>query len=163
MDTGVNVCRACFDILDTHVSDAYKTTPAGSLHTVGWNLMMLTNKIVDQLMLTYGKPTPHAVCQNNVTFFSAYNPKDPPELLFKRITDCQEVAIVAKVPYRMEQLIMKVINLFTHVGIYQVNAHMRHCNSRAANCTHRAYHARLDYSITFRHSDFMQSRMQSPF
>jgi hypothetical protein len=53
-------------------------------------------------MLTYGKPTPDAVHQNNVTFFSAYNPKDPPELLFKHITDCQEVAIVAKVPYTMD-------------------------------------------------------------
>ena len=30
MDTGVKVCRACFNILDTHVSDVYKTTPAGS-------------------------------------------------------------------------------------------------------------------------------------
>ena len=118
MDTGVNVCRACFDILDTHVSNAYNTTPAGSPHTVGWNLMMLPNEIFDQLMLTYGKPTPDAVRQNNVMFFSAYNPQDPPELLFKRIADCQEVAIVAKVPYTTEQLLMNVVDLFTRAGIY---------------------------------------------
>jgi hypothetical protein len=97
MDTGVNVCQACFDILNTHLSNAYKTAPAGSPQTLGWNLTMLPNKIFDQLRLTYGKPTPDAVRQNYVTFFSAYNPKDPPKLLFKRITDCQEVAIVAKV------------------------------------------------------------------
>ena len=118
MDTGVNVCRACFDILDTHISNAYKTAPAGSPHTVGWNLTMLPNEIFDQLMLTYGKPTPDAVCQNNVTLFSTYNPKYPSELLFKRVTDCQEVAIVAKVPYTTKQLLMNVANLFTCVGIY---------------------------------------------
>ena len=102
MDTGVNVCRACFDILDTHVSDAYKTPPAGSPHTIGWNSTMLPNKIFDQLMLTYGKPTPDAVRKNNAMLFSAYNPQDPPKLLFKCIADCQEVVIVAKVPYTME-------------------------------------------------------------
>jgi hypothetical protein len=118
MDTGVNVYRACFNILDSHVSNAYKTAPAGSPHTVGWNSTMLPNKIFDQLMLTYGKPTPNAVRQNNVMFFSAYNPQDPPKLLFKRITDCQEVAITAKVPYTTEQLLMNVVNLFTRAGIY---------------------------------------------
>ena len=51
-------------------------------------------------------------------FFSAYNPQDPPELLFKRIADCQEVAIVAKVPYTTEQLLMNVVDLFTRAGIY---------------------------------------------
>ena len=118
MDTGVNVCRACFDILDAHISDAYKTAPSGSPNTVGWNSTMLPNEIFDQLMLTYGKPTPDAVRQNNVMFFSAYNPQDPPELLFKRIADCQEVAIVAKVPYTTEQLLMNVVDLFTRAGIY---------------------------------------------
>jgi hypothetical protein len=34
-------------------------------------------------MTTYGKPTPDAVRQNNLTFFLAYNSMDPPELLFK--------------------------------------------------------------------------------
>ena len=62
-------------------------------------LVMLLNEIFDQLMTTYVKPTPNAVHQNNITFFSAYNPKDPPKLLFKRVADCQEVVIVAKVPY----------------------------------------------------------------
>jgi hypothetical protein len=118
MDTGVNVCQAFFDILDAHVSNAYKTATTGSPNTVGWNSTMLPNKIFDQLMLTYGKPTPDAVRQNNVMFFSAYDPQDPPELLFKRIADCQEVAIVAKVLYTTEQLLMNVINLFTRAGIY---------------------------------------------
>jgi hypothetical protein len=97
-DTGINLCRAVFDVLNAHVSDAYKTSPPGSPNTIGWNSTMLPNKIFDQLMTTYGKPTPDAVRQNNLIFFSTYNPKDPPELLFKRLADCQEVAIVAMVP-----------------------------------------------------------------
>jgi hypothetical protein len=100
MDTGVNVCQACFDILNTHVSNGYKTASAGSPHTVGWNSTMLPNKIFIQLMLTYGKPTPDAVCQNNLMFFSMYNSQDPPKLLFKRITDCQEVFDRGKSPIR---------------------------------------------------------------
>ncbi len=79
---------------------------------------MLPNKIFDQLMTAYGKPTPDAVRQNNVSFFSACDPKDPPELLFKHILDCQEVAIVTKVPYTMEQLLMNVVDLFTRSGIF---------------------------------------------
>jgi hypothetical protein len=118
MDTGVNVCQACFDILDTHVSNAYKTAPTGSPNTVGWNSTMLPNEIFDQLMLTYSKPTPDAVRQNKVMFFSAYNPQDLPELLFKCIADCQEVAIMAKVPYTTEQLLMNAVDLFTRAGIY---------------------------------------------
>ncbi len=69
-------------------------------------------------MRTYSKPTPNAVRQNNVMFFSAYNPQDPPKLLFKRIADCQEVAILEKVPYTTEQLLMNVVDLFTRAGIY---------------------------------------------
>jgi hypothetical protein len=120
-DTGTNICRACFDILDTHVNDAYKTAPLSSPKTVGWNSTMLPDKIFDQLMTTYGKPTPDAVRQNNLMFLLAYNPMDPPELLFKRVADCQEIAIVAKVPYTTEQLLMNVINLFTCSGAYAHN------------------------------------------
>jgi hypothetical protein len=117
-DTGTNICCACFDILDTHVNDAHKTAPLSSPNTVGWNSTMLPDKIFNQLMTTCGKPTPNAVRQNNLTFLLAYNPKDPPELLFKQVADCQEIAIVAKVPYTTQQLLMNVIDLFTRSGAY---------------------------------------------
>jgi hypothetical protein len=78
---------------------------------------MLPNEIFDQLMTTYGKPTRNATPQNNLTFTSAYNPKDPPKLLFKHCPDCQEIAIIAKVPYMTEQLLMNIVNLFTRLGI----------------------------------------------
>jgi hypothetical protein len=82
-DTGTNVCRAFFDSLDAHVGDEFKSPPANAQCTIGWNSTMLPNDMLDQLMLTYGKPTPDAVRQNNAKFFAAYNPRDPPEVLFK--------------------------------------------------------------------------------
>jgi hypothetical protein len=117
-DTGTNICRACFNILDTHVNDAYKTAPLSSPNTVGWNSTMLPDKIFDQLMTTYEKPTLNAVRQNNLTFLLAYNPTDPPKLLFKQVADCQEIAIVAKVHYTTKQLLMNVVDLFTRSGAY---------------------------------------------
>jgi hypothetical protein len=117
-DTGTNVCRAFFDSLDAHVGDEFKSPPANAQRTIGWNSTMLPNDMLDQLMLTYGKPTPDAVRQNNATFFAAYNPRDPPEVLFKRIADCQEIAIVAKVPFTDEQLLMNAVDLFTRCGLY---------------------------------------------
>ena len=117
-NTGTNVCHSVFDTLDTHVDDEFKTPPATAPGTTGWNATMLPNDMFDQLMQTYGKPTPDAVRQNNMTFYSAYNPKDPPKVLFKRFTNCLEVAIIAKVPYTIEQLPMNAVNLFTRTGFY---------------------------------------------
>ncbi len=112
------MCRACFDVLDAHAANAYKTAPATAPSTIGWNSTMLPNEIFEQLMPRYGKPTPDAMCQNKLTFIAAYNPKDPPELLFKHCTDCQEIAIDARVPYTAKRLLMHIVNLFTHAGIY---------------------------------------------
>jgi hypothetical protein len=119
--TGVNVCRACFDILDAHVANTYKTAPATAPSTTGWNSTMQPNEIFEQLMSTYGKPTPNTMHQNNLTFIAAYNPKDPPELLFKRCTDCQEIVIIARVPYTAKQLLMNIVDLFTRARIYTHN------------------------------------------
>jgi hypothetical protein len=72
-------------------------------------------------MSTFGKPTPNAMCQNNLNFIAAYNPKDPPELLFKHCTNCQEIAIIARVPYMAKQLLMNILDLFMHASIYVRN------------------------------------------
>jgi hypothetical protein len=82
-DISTNICHACFNILNAHVNNAYKTALLSSPNTVGWNSIMLPDEIFDQLMTTYGKPTLDAVRQNNLTFLPAYNPTDPPKLLFK--------------------------------------------------------------------------------
>jgi hypothetical protein len=116
--TGVNVCRACFDVHDTHIADVYKTAPATAPSTIGWNSTMLPNEIFEQLMSTYGEPTPNAMHQNNLAFIAAYNPKDPPKLLFRHCTGCQEITIIARIPYTAKQLLMNVVDLFMRAGIY---------------------------------------------
>ena len=65
----------------------------------------------------YSKASPDAMRQNNLSFISTYNPQEPPELLFKHCADCQEIAIIAKVPYTMEQLLMNFVDFFTRSGI----------------------------------------------
>lgn len=117
-DTWTNIFRAVYDTHDAHVHDAFKVAPTTVSATVGWNSTMSLNNIFDQLMTPYGKPTPDAMRQNNLNFLAPYNPQDPPEILFKRCTDCQEIAIIAKVPYTAEQLLMNVINLLQRCGIY---------------------------------------------
>ncbi len=72
---------------------------------------MTLNDVFNQLMLTHGKPTPNAIHQNNVNFLALYNPQGSPKQLFKRCADCQEMAIIMKVPYIDKQLLMNVINL----------------------------------------------------
>jgi hypothetical protein len=117
-DMGINIYRVVFDTLDAHVGDEFKPPPASTPRTVGWNSTMLPNGMFDHLMLTYGKPTPDAVRQNNLTFFFAYNPKDPPEVLFKHFANCQEIAIDAKVPFTANQFLMNTFDLFTRSGLY---------------------------------------------
>jgi hypothetical protein len=82
---------------------------------------MSIRDIFDQLASTYGKPTPDAMRQNNVNFLAAYNPQDPPELLFKRCTDAQEIATLAKNPYTTQQLLINAIDLLARSGLYQRN------------------------------------------
>ena len=78
-----NIYRAVYDMLDAHVDDAFKVAPKMTPPTIGWNSTMMLSDIFDQMMTTYGRHTPNAVCQNMMTFLAPYNPQDPPEILFK--------------------------------------------------------------------------------
>ncbi len=79
-------------MLDVQVHDAFKVAPPTTLPTTGWNATMSLHETFDQLATTYGKPTPDTMRQNNLTFFAAYNLQDPPKILFKQCTNCQEIA-----------------------------------------------------------------------
>ncbi len=120
-NTACNVYRAVYDTLDAHIDDAFKVAPPTNPPTVSWNASMSLNDIFDQLMKTYGRPTPNAMQQNMMTFLAPYNPQDLPEILFKHCDDCQEVAIIDNVEYTDEQLLMNIINLLTQCGLYQHN------------------------------------------
>jgi hypothetical protein len=119
--TACNIYRAVYDTLDAHIDNAFKVAPPTTPPTIGWNASMLLNDIFDQIMKTYGRPMPNAMHQNIMTFLSPYNPQNLPEILFKRCTDCQEVAIIANVKYSNKQLLMNVIDLLTRCSLYQCN------------------------------------------
>jgi hypothetical protein len=86
-----------YEMLNSHISNAFKVAPPTLPPTIRWNGMMTLNNIFNQSMAMYGKPTPNTMHQNNLNFLTPYNPKDPPKLLFKRCTDCHEIQIIAKV------------------------------------------------------------------
>ena len=69
----------------------------------------------------YGKPTPDTMRQNNVTFLTAYNSPDPPEILFKRVANVQEIVTLAKNPYPTKQLLITAHDLITQCGLCQHN------------------------------------------
>ena len=62
-DTACNIYRAVYDTLDAHINNAFKVAPATTPPTIGWNSLMTLNNIFDQMMRTYGRPTPDAMCQ----------------------------------------------------------------------------------------------------
>ncbi len=98
-------------MLDVHVNDAFKVAPPTTPPTTGWNATMSLCDIFNQLATTYGKPTPDTMHQNNLIFLAVYNPQDPPKILFKQCTNCQEIATLAQNPYTIQQLLQKALDL----------------------------------------------------
>jgi hypothetical protein len=72
-ETGINLCRICFNVLDTHIANTHKMAPASAPSTISWNSSMMPNKIFEQFMSTYSKPTSNAMHQNNLMFISTYS------------------------------------------------------------------------------------------
>ena len=111
-----NVYRAVFDLLDDVIDDSFKVSNNAN-HT-GWNSTMSIESIWDQLTRTYGRPSPATLFENDKTFRTLYNPNDPPETLFKRLEDCQEVAILGDTPYTTEQILRTATHLLKTCGHY---------------------------------------------
>ena len=112
----LNVRRAVFNILDDNIDDAFKVSNDPAL--VGWNPSMEPREMFDQITATYGKPTPAALLQNDTLFRSVYSPNDAPEVLFRRIEDCQEVQILGEDPYTAQQLLNNAVRLLLQCGLY---------------------------------------------
>ena len=98
-----NIKRACYNVLDETIDDAFKFSPDPNL--TGWNPSMEINEIMEQMTTTYGRPTPTALLQNDTLFRSPYSPIDAPEVLFRRIEDCQEIMTLGDDPYTPMQLL----------------------------------------------------------
>jgi rubrerythrin len=71
----------------------------------------------DQITATYGRPTPAVLLHNDTLFRSVYSPQDAPEVLFRRIEDCQEVQILGEDPYTVQQLLNNAVCLLLQTGL----------------------------------------------
>ena len=109
--------RACYNVLDETIDDAFKFSPDPNL--TGWNPSMEIIKIMEQITTTYGRPTPTAFLKNDTLFQSPYLPIDAPEVLFRRIEDCQEIMTLGDNPYTPMQLLNNAIRMLLECGLYQ--------------------------------------------
>ena len=114
--TYLNIKRACYNMLDDTVDDAFKVSNDPAL--TGWNPSMNIIDMLDQLVTTYGRPTPMALLQNDTLFRSAYSPIDAPEVLFRRIENCQEVQVLGEDPFTQIQLRNNAVRLLLGCGLY---------------------------------------------
>jgi len=112
----MNIRRAVFNCLDDGIDDAFKVSNDPAL--TGWNASMETREMFDQITATYGRPTPAPLLQNDTLFRSVYSPQDAPEVLFRRIEDCQEVQILGEDPYTAQQLLNNAVRLLLQTGMY---------------------------------------------
>jgi hypothetical protein len=85
---------------------------------VGWHAGLETRDILDQLSQTYDQPTPAALEINDVTFRGPYSAADAPEVLFRRIENCAEIAILGNNPYTEKRLITNAIRLLLTTSLY---------------------------------------------
>jgi hypothetical protein len=74
--------------------------------------------ILTQLETLYSKPAANIICNNIVLFTSEFNPLDAPEMLFHRIDQCQDVAIIEATPYMAVQLVNNMLHLLLKSGIF---------------------------------------------
>ena len=111
-----NVQRACFRLLDELIRDEYKVSNIPGLN--GWNSSMSIQAILSQLETTFGRPTSDIVFSNNMRFTSPFDPRDTPENLFRRVEECQEIAILGGATYTVNQIMGNTMYLLLQAGIF---------------------------------------------
>ncbi len=104
-----NINRACFRMLDDSVPIQFKVSNQPNL--TGWNASMSIQDIMTQLEMSYGKPTPMALHNNDLVFCSPMTTTDAPEMLFYRIEQCQEIVTLAGDPFTP----MQIMNMGMHI------------------------------------------------
>ena len=111
-----NINRACFRLLDEIVRPEYKVSNLPGLN--GWNSTMTVQEILSELETTFGRPSGTVLFNNNTTFAGPFNPMDTPETLFRRIEECQEIAVLGGAPYTNMQIVGTTMYLFQQSGIF---------------------------------------------
>jgi hypothetical protein len=80
---------------------------------------MTMRVILDQLSTSYGQPIPAVMERNNATFHGQCSTANAPEVLFRCIENCAEIAIMGNNPYTDCQLIDNAVHLLLMTGLYQ--------------------------------------------
>jgi hypothetical protein len=111
-----NTERACFTALDSIINDAFKVSNDPTVQ--GWHAGMRVIDILDHLSLIYGQPTPTALEANDHIFRSPTSAADAPKVLFRRIEECAETALLGQNPYTVKQVITNTIHLLLTTGLY---------------------------------------------
>lgn len=112
----INIYRACMDILFELVPEEFQVSNVAGQS--GWNATMSIRDIFDQLANTYGRPTPQVLFENTARMHQPYNGSDPPETLFRRLDECQEIALLGRTAFSPEQLLLTARHLIEATGRY---------------------------------------------
>ena len=81
---------------------------------------MTVGQILTQLENNYGRPDPMAIQANETRWNAPHNPTDPPETLFHKMEQCQEVAMLADNEYTEKQIMAKTIEHLKRSNIFPV-------------------------------------------
>jgi hypothetical protein len=111
-----NIEHACFTALDLSINNAFKVSNNPAIQ--GSHAGMSCKFILDQLLELYGHPTPAILEQNKKVFCSPYLAANFPKVLFRRIEDCVEIALLGQDLYMDCQLINNAIHLLLMTGLY---------------------------------------------
>ncbi len=111
-----NIERACFTALDASINGAFKVSKDPNVR--GWHAGMRVIDILNQLSSIYGQPTLSALEANDHIFRSPTSAADAPEVLFRRIKECTEIALLGLNPYTDKQLITNTIRYLLTTGLY---------------------------------------------
>jgi hypothetical protein len=113
----VNINRACFTMLDDSVNDRYKVSNTPNL--TGWNSSMTIREIIVQLTTNYGVPDAMVMFNNDKLFRSPFPATEPPEMLFHRLEQCQEVQTIGQDPYTETHIINVAVRILMQSGMFQ--------------------------------------------
>jgi hypothetical protein len=102
-------------MLDDTVPNQFKVSNQPNL--TRWNPSMSIQDILTQLETSYGKPTPMALQNNNILFWSTMAMTDAPKMLFYRIKQCQEIVTLAGDPYTPMQIMNTVVRILMQVQV----------------------------------------------
>ena len=111
-----NITRVLYAALRTGINEAFQVSNIAGV--TGWPASMQIREMLDQLSSTYGLPTPAALELNDIEFRRPYSAADAPEVLFRRIENCAEIAIIGGNPYTDRQIVVNTIRLLLTTGLY---------------------------------------------